>query len=190
MRTSVRFWRWRRNPLKRGTDRAEAWSAVALTAVLTLGAPAVGVVTGLGAAAAAQPPAGWHTTTAVLTRPAPPSSNGYGTIGATGVRSDVRWTTADGRTHHGLALVRPTSPAGSRVTVWLDRTGALRDDPPDPTFVRARAVAYGFGASGGTALLAGCGWACTGRYLDRRRAADLDREWARVGPQWGTAAHG
>ncbi|MBY8876248.1 Rv1733c family protein [Actinacidiphila acidipaludis] len=190
MRTTVRFWRWRRNPLKRGTDRAEAWSAVALTAVLAVGAPAAGVATGLGSAAAATPPAGWHTTTAVLTRQAPPSSYGYGTMQATGVRSDVRWTTPDGRTHHGLALVRPTSPAGSRVTVWLDRSGALRENPQDAAYVRARAVAFGMGAAGGTALVAGTGWACTKRYLDHRRSADLDREWARIGPEWGTAARG
>jgi hypothetical protein len=191
MRTTVRFWRWRRNPLKRGTDRAEAWSAVALTAVLVVGAPVAGAAAGLGVAAAAHPPPGWHTATAVLTRESPPSFIGDGlTSGTAHVRSDVRWTTADGRVHHGLALVRPDSPAGSRTTIWLDPAGALHDNPVDPTVVRARAIGYGLGAATGTALLAGGGWICTRRYLDHRRAADLDREWARVGPQWGTAAHG
>ncbi|WP_079138901.1 Rv1733c family protein, partial [Actinacidiphila rubida] len=125
------------------------------------------------------------------TRQAPPAPAGYSLTGSTGaVRSDVHWTTADGRVHHGLAIVRPDSPAGSRTTVWLDRGGALHDDPVDPVAVRGRAMAYGTCAATGTALLAGAGWTCTRRCLDRRRAADLDREWARVGPQWGTTARG
>ncbi|MFI1096802.1 hypothetical protein [Streptomyces sp. NPDC020917] len=192
MRTTVRFWRWRRNPLKRGTDRAEAWSAALLSVMLFAGAPAAGVATGLGvAAAASDPPAGWHTTAAVQTQKAPPAPTGFGYAdGLPGVRSPVRWTTSDGHTHTGQALVSPGSPAGSRVTVWLDRTGSLRDNPVDPTLVRARGVAYGTCAATATALLAGGAWAGTRRYLDRRRAADLDREWARIGPQWGTAARG
>ena len=191
MRTTVRFWRWRRNPLKRGTDRVEALGVAALMAVLAVGAPAAGAATGLGVAEAAHRPAGWHTTSAVLTQDSPPSYIGDGlTSGTANVRSDVQWKTADGRVHHGLALVRPDSPAGTRTTVWLDSSGALRTDPANPTAVRARALTYGTFAASGTVLVAGTGWVCARRCLDRRRAADLDREWARIGPQWGTAAHG
>lgn len=104
------------------------------------------------------------------------------------VRSAVRWTTEDGRRHTGQALVRPDSQAGSRTTIWLDDEGALRDAPVDPA--RAQAVACGSLATARTALVAGSGWTLSRVCLNRRRTVVLDREWERVGPEWGTATHG
>ena len=40
------LWRWRRNPLRRTTDLAEAWLAFAALLLVLVGAPVVGVVVG------------------------------------------------------------------------------------------------------------------------------------------------
>lgn len=184
MGTSVRLWRWRRNPLRRGTDRAEAWALLVSGLLLAVGAPAAGVGAGLAAMAhAPRPPAGWYQVSAVLTGKAPSAVTAG--AGSREVRATVTWHAAPGRAHTGDALVRPDSPAGSRTTIWLDRTGALRDAPVHPAQDEARAVAYGTAAATGTALIGSGGWAVVHGALDRRRAAGLDREWAVVGPQWG-----
>src|SRR4051812_11925760 len=115
MTTNRRGWRWRRNPLKRGTDRAEAWALLATGLLLVLGAPAVGVATGLEVMAPAPgPPADWHHATAVLTHKAPPAViTGVG-AGSQQVRATVQWQGSPGHPRTGQALVRPDSPAGSR----------------------------------------------------------------------------
>ncbi|MBW8820836.1 MAG: hypothetical protein JF598_22125, partial [Streptomyces sp.] len=46
MRTRVRGWRWRRNPLRRRSDVIEAWTVLAVAALMLLGAPLVGAVVG------------------------------------------------------------------------------------------------------------------------------------------------
>lgn len=45
MGTSVRFRRWRRNPLRRGTEVAEAWTGVATAVLIAVGGPAAGATT-------------------------------------------------------------------------------------------------------------------------------------------------
>ena len=185
MGTSVRFWRWRRNPLKRGTDRVEACVRLAAGLLLVVATPAAGVTTGMSAMAhAPQPPADWHRVSAALVERAPlVVVTGVG-ADSQQVRATVRWPAAPGRENTGEALVRPDSPAGTRTAIWLDHAGTLRDDPTDPVGDRTRAIAYGAGAASGTVLLAGGGLVFVRNVLDRRRAADLQREWALVGPQW------
>lgn len=43
--TSARLWRWRRNPLKRRSDIAEAWAALPVLLVLLIAAPTAGLAT-------------------------------------------------------------------------------------------------------------------------------------------------
>jgi hypothetical protein len=183
MRTTVRFWRWRSNPLKRGSDRVEACAVLASGLLLAVGAPAAGVATGLATTAhAPRPPAGWHQVSAVLVAKAP--SAVVAGAGPQQVRATVRWHTAVGTTRTGEALVRPGSPAGSRTAIWLDRSGAARDNPVDPARTVAGAVAGGTLAASGTALVSSGGLAAVRWVLARRRSADLDREWERLGPRW------
>lgn len=184
MESCRRFWRWRRNPLKRGTDRAEAWAVLATGLVLAVGAPVAGVSAGLSSAASAPgPSANWHKVSAVLTQKAPDRTTGLDGAGLR-VRAPVVWHAADGTPHTGRALVVPDSPAGTRTTVWLDAAGTLHDNPADPQMATARAVAYGAVAASGTAAFAGCGYLVVQSRLNRRRAAQWDREWALIGPQW------
>ncbi|MEE4545166.1 hypothetical protein V2S66_24755 [Streptomyces sp. V4-01] len=186
MTSCVRFWRWRRNPLRRGTDRAEA-AAVAVAGVLALlGAPAAGVATGLGVAGSAERAVpGLHQVAAVVVHrtPAPTAVFGVDNNGQR-VSAQVRWSTPDGAAHTGQALVKPGLAAGAHTSVWLDARGALRPNPPDSSQAQVRAVIYGTAAATATGGAVGCGWLFARSGFDRRRAARLDREWALVGPVW------
>lgn len=186
MGTNRRFWRWRRNSLKRGTDRVEAWALLVSGLLLVVGSPAVGVEAGLAVMADAhRPPADWKRVSAVVTHKAPPPSTVTG-VDAAGrpVRATVRWHVPGGHDHTGQALVRPNSPAGTRITIWIDPTGTVRQDPAALLSARSDAVAFGILTSSATALFASGSYAVVRCALDRRRAARLGYEWAVVGPQW------
>lgn len=189
MRTTVRFWRWRRNTLRRRSDRAEAWVVLVAAALLFLGAPAAGAVGGLMMSGhAPRPGAGWHRVGAVLVERAPAApATGWGALGSDNVRvaAPVRWTAPGGGPRTGEALVPPSTAAGQQVRIWLDPQGAPRPDPADPAQAQARAVVFGVGTGTATALVVLGGQALAVSVLNRRRFAALDREWAQVGPSWG-----
>ncbi|WP_322973999.1 Rv1733c family protein [Actinacidiphila oryziradicis] len=97
----------------------------------------------------------------------------------------MRWTVSDGSSATGKGLVEPGSEAGSRTTVWLDRQGALKNDLATPGQLMATGIVFGTFAAGGRCLLVlGGRWAVR-VWLDRRRDAEWENEWALVGPQWG-----
>ncbi|GAA2514844.1 hypothetical protein GCM10010423_02420 [Streptomyces levis] len=182
----MRLWRWRSNPLRRRSDRVEAWIVLAgwVLAVLCGAVAALAAATAVDGSLSAQR-AQTRAVPAVLTERAPrtPQVTTDGSGGDT-VWATVRWTAPDGSPHTGRTEVEPDAAAGTRVTVWTDRAGRLAAAPLSPTESRFQAV--------GTGVLAGAGagaavWAC-GRLarlrLDRRRLQRWDAEWARVGPQW------
>ncbi|MFF8395247.1 hypothetical protein [Streptomyces sp. NPDC016172] len=182
----VRLWRWRNNPLRRRSDRLEAWTVLLAWVLAALG----GVIAGLVAAGGvdrslAEQRAESQAVRAVLTERAPktPQVTTDGSGGHT-VWATVRWTAPDGSQHTGRAEAEPAAAAGTRVTVWTDRSGELVDTPLTPTESMFQAAGTGVLAGAGTAATV---WAC-GRLvrmrLDRLRLAAWDAEWARVGPQW------
>ncbi|MET9762440.1 hypothetical protein ABZ016_25875 [Streptomyces sp. NPDC006372] len=183
---TVRLWRWRKNPLRRRSDRIEAWIVLVARVLAVLG----GVLVGLAAAGAtdgalAAQRAEAHAVPAVLTQQAPktPQVSTDGSDGDT-VWATVRWTGPEGGAHTGRTEVEPAAAAGTRVTVWTDRTGALVDAPLSPTESMFQAAATGLLAGSGTAVAVWAGGRLARARLDRRRLAAWDAEWERVGPQW------
>ncbi|MEU7470141.1 hypothetical protein AB0A94_16695 [Streptomyces sp. NPDC044984] len=181
----VRLWRWRRNPLRRRSDLAEAW-LVLVTLLLAL---LLGAFSGLAAAAAvdgslAERRERTTPVPAVLAEDAaglsaPVTENGDG-----GVWAKVRWTAPDGTGRTGRAEVDPGSPAGAGVTVWTDPAGRLVSAPPDGAEARFQTVMAGATvavAAGGAVLLGG--WLVRAR-LRLRRLAEWEAEWRRVEPSW------
>lgn len=157
-----------------------AWVLAALGGLLA-GATVMGSVeNGLAARRAAV-----HSLSAVLTEDAP-KSQPLATSGTSDVMvwGKVRWSTADGAEHTGLARVEPGTTKGTSVTVWADRTGRLVRMPVDATQARLEAALLGgsAGLGAGGAVLA-AGWLVR-RWLDRRRMADWAAEWEQVGPRW------
>ncbi|MDH6623100.1 plastocyanin [Streptomyces sp. LBL] len=189
--TRVRFWRWRRNPLRRHSDVVEArivlvtWTLALLGGTFAGQAAATGVDQALAARRAAV-----HTVAAALAEDAskiPPSTTG---VDDGKVWAKVRWTTADGVTHTAKTKAEPGAAAGTRVTAWADSTGNLVSKPP--TVAQAKLEAVGTGllvvSGAGSTALAG-GWLVRRRLL-RRRLAEWDAEWKRVGPQWRNLSGG
>ncbi|MFH8470427.1 hypothetical protein [Streptomyces sp. NPDC017991] len=174
------LWRWWPNPLRRRSDRIEAWTL--LTAGLL--ALLVGTLAGLWATRSvelglARERVEWRPVTALLTERAPGTASGSEQVWA-----EVRWSVADGSTHEGQTRVDPGSAAGTRVTVWSDLQGRLVTRPATQAQASLRAGLIGVlvGATATLVPLAG-GRLVTGR-LERRRLDRWDTEWERVGPQW------
>ncbi|ARP73461.1 hypothetical protein LK07_30895 [Streptomyces pluripotens] len=183
----VWLWRWRRNPLKRRTDVAEAWLVLGtwLLTVLT------GVLAGLAAVRSAEQGlarerATWRPAVAQVVEPVPGGSPAHSRISAgERVWVKVRWTAADGSAHTGRARVAPGSKAGTLVTVWTDEAGRLGSRPASASEGALRAALLGglAGVSCAAVPLAG-GLALRGR-LERRRMDAWAAEWAWLGPRWG-----
>ncbi|WP_234539970.1 Rv1733c family protein [Streptomyces shenzhenensis] len=190
MRTRVRWWRWRHNPLRRRSDVVEAWIALAVAVLLCVGAPLVGAVTGLWAhgqarSVAAAQRSERHMVRAVVVGGTPeqlPSVQGGDRAHA--FRTNVRWTVPGEGTKTALARVPAGTRTGDVVDVWFDRQGHGVAPPPDETAVWQHTVTMGLcGAScaAGVVLL---GHGVVRRVALRHRLAEWEREWARTGPDW------
>ncbi|MCH6160804.1 Rv1733c family protein [Streptomyces marispadix] len=184
MRTRRWLWRWRRNPLRRRSDRAEAWAGLAAAVVMTVTAPLTGAMASDTVAGNLRDEPGLHRTSAVLRQDAP-STDGVATVSDDPtVLTEVSWTTADGRTRTERAPVEIGTRRGEHAPVWLDRRGMPQEPPPDAT-----EVAVESGAAGGAVAVATCfavasaGWLVR-RRLDAVRDRGWEREWAMVGPRW------
>ncbi|WP_306946754.1 hypothetical protein [Streptomyces sp. B4I13] len=165
------------------SDRFEGWFRRVLMVVLVLGVPAAAVSAGLTAYEASMrtvraQSAERHQVTARST---------------TGVTNDddwakrpaqVRWTDTDGVVRTGTALVKPGTPKGATVRVWVTRDGTVTGHPANTL----NATTSGWMVGGMTAfgLAAGSYAARAGMrlVLDRRRYAQWDTEWDLVEPQW------
>ncbi|WP_406173961.1 hypothetical protein [Streptomyces sp. NBC_00996] len=180
------LWRWRSNPLRRHNDVVEAWIILVVWTVIALGGTLVGVMAGHAADESfGQLRHERHSVSAVLvenTARIAPTAEG---TAHDWVRATVRWTTPDGSTRTGRALVDSGHRAGSRVVIWLDSGGRPTTEPPTAW---AAAFEAGMLGAGAAAAFAGLAFA-TGRVaqwrLDQRRYAEWGREWDRLGAQGG-----
>ncbi|MEU9276298.1 hypothetical protein AB0D87_20875 [Streptomyces sp. NPDC048342] len=179
------LWRWRRNALRRHSDVVEAWIVLAVWAVALLGGLLAGGAAGTAVHRGfADRRAAIHQVSARLTGNAAAGSpvlTGYD-VGKSWVT--VRWTDADGTTRTGLAKVLSTARTGSQVRVWVDRADRPVSAPPSQAEVTCQSLATAALVSPLVAAAVwGGGWAVR-RRLMRRRLAEWDAEWRRIGPQW------
>jgi hypothetical protein len=177
---SALLWRWRPNPLRRRSDRFEAWIVLAMWLLAVL----AGTLAGLWATRSveenfARERVEWRPVTALLTERAPGTASGSGHVWA-----EVRWPAPDGTVHQGQTRVGPGSDPGAPVTVWTDARGHLVTRPATESQASLRAALIGtlVGVSAAVVPLAG-GRLAQG-FLARRRLDRWDAEWERVGPQW------
>ncbi|MFE4050194.1 hypothetical protein [Streptomyces sp. YIM B13518] len=170
------------NPLRRTSDRFESWFRGFLMLVLALGLPVAAFGAGLTAYESSMrvvrtQSAERHQVDARVTSVVEEAGE------AAGLRARVRW--ADGETvRTGTTLVKPDTPEGAPVRVWVTGDGAVTGPPMRGN----QAVTTGWFAGGAAAagVAAGVFGARTGvrRVLDRRRYAQWDAEWDRVEPLW------
>ncbi|MEV7340926.1 hypothetical protein [Streptomyces sp. NPDC093544] len=200
MRAIGGLWRWRHNPLRRRTDLAEAWLALAAIVLILAVVPLVGAAVGASAQSALQQAvrdqrAARHEVAATVVRklslspldPDPETASRR----AAHSRVMANWTAPDGTSQHGAVTAALKSPApGDHFTIWTDPHGRILARPLDSATATTHAVLAGFGAAvmavglveGGRRLIV---WRMVLRRYDR-----WDRAWDKAGPDWGRTGAG
>ncbi|MEV1021202.1 hypothetical protein [Streptomyces sp. NPDC050264] len=181
----------RGNPLRRRSDVIEAWAALLLGVLAFLVAPAAGAVSGWaahedarGRAHAQQ--ASRHAVRARLLDDAPEFVSSEGTVHDNLTYPvTVRWTDRAGRTITALAPVEAGLDRGDTTIVWLDADSDVAAAPWSDGDIWSHTLAAGCLVTATTAGLAVTSLLVLRRVLDRRRLAAWEREWSRVGPDWG-----
>lgn len=189
MRTRVRGWRWRRNPLRRRSDVVEAWTALIVAVLLCVGAPLVGTAAGWraydsGHGTQVVQRAERHQVSAVLVEDAPaavPSAQG---AKQPLYEVKVRWTEPGKGTQTTLAEVPAGSRRGEHAAVWLDARGHGVAPPTTDAAVWQHALTAGVWAAGGVVGVVLLARTVIGRVAERHRMAEWEAEWARTGPEW------
>ena len=172
-----------RNPLRRPIDRFEGAVLVGLLAVFGV-AVALAAIVATHTYQSQQAVASLRPAVAVLVQHGPPadSLSGAGQV-------EARWRVPGGGERSGV-LTAATVPgisgaaAGTRVAVWLNRSGQPAGPPPGQAVMIIYALVTGGAvtAVAGVALLVA--YALARYVLDRRRLAGWETAWARTGPSW------
>ncbi|MFF3643471.1 hypothetical protein [Streptomyces sp. NPDC002564] len=200
MRAIVGLWRWRNNPLRRGTDLVEAWLGLIALVAVVVAVPVIGVsvthVTrdALLASVHKEHEARHAVTATVLRKVAsPPVDPDPETSSARDAHSRVlaRWTAPDRTDHYGIVLSSLKSPdEGDHFRLWTDERGQVVGRPLDGATATTHAVLAGLGAAAAaTALIEGTRRLVLWRMV-RARYARLDRAWEKAGPDWGRTGTG
>lgn len=187
---TTRWWRWRRNPLRRPSDLLQALIGFVLAVTVAVTAPVAAWAIGsnvhdkLTAAASEQARTGRHTT-AVLLKDSPRHPEpGSAEARQTQYPGKVRYTAPDGTSRTGTTDVNPGLPAGHHVRVWTNAEGKLTKPPMPQDEIRSRAV--GSGALAAIAALATGTLVhrLTARVLDQRRMRAWEAAWQQTARRW------
>ncbi|MFJ8822646.1 hypothetical protein ACIREE_12755 [Streptomyces sp. NPDC102467] len=200
MRAITGLWRWRRNPLRRGTDLVEAWVALVALILIVVAAPVVGIVAGsLSRDALYRSVQEQHdrrhkvTATVVKKVAQPPLDPDPETSTARDAHSRVvaTWKAPDGTAHRDRVVAALKTPrAGDTFPLWTDGYGHVVGRPLDRTTATTHAVLAGFGAAVAlTGLVEGTRRLVVWRLV-RRRYARWDHAWDIAGPDWGRTGTG
>ncbi|MDT0381567.1 hypothetical protein RM572_22670 [Streptomyces sp. DSM 42041] len=185
--TRIRLWRWRANPLRRRSDQVEAWVLLlALVAGVVGGALATLVTWGVARGTAEDQRTERLRVSAVVMEDADPQSREtfYKAPGADTSRVPVRWTAPDGTVRSGSAEVPDGSRAGTSVPLWVAPDGSQTAPPAGAAMAALQSGICAALAGGAVVALVCVAQATVRGGLDRRRARQWEREWARVEPQW------
>lgn len=189
MRTRVRGWRWRRNPLRRRSDVVEAWTVLTVALLLLLVAPLAGAVVGWWAhddarAVASEQRAERHRVRAAVVGKVPDSRPTVQSGRERSYRVTVRWTESGGVVRTAEARVPAGTRQGAEVDVWFDSRGRSVDPPPDSTAIWQHTVTMGACGAGAAIAVILLGHSVVRGAAGRHRLAEWEREWALTEPQW------
>ena len=171
-----------RNPLRRGSDRAETAMLGVLLAAFLAGAPFAAHAAGSWTYATSIREAQVQQATlrqvpATLLQAAPSNISN---------EANARWKAPDGQVRTGQIFAPSGAPAGSTVMVWVNQAGQLTDSPLQHSQVTGRAdMARALAVAALAAVLGIVG--LVGRWaLDRRRLTAWDAEWLATEPRWSS----
>ncbi|MFF0080380.1 hypothetical protein ACFYR1_11885 [Streptomyces canus] len=188
----LRLWRWRRNPLRRRTDLAQAWIAVGLFLVVAAATPVAVFLTGTTAYRHHKEIARHQATTRydtpavllhdALRHPEPGSYEAKKTL----YPAAVRFTDPAGTPRTAETDVAPALTAGSTVRVWVNADGKITDPPLTMEQVRSRAMGCALLAALAVPVLGAAVHGYANRRLERHRLTQWDAAWAEIAPRWTT----
>jgi len=188
-------WRWYRrvlrgmrpdrNPLRRATDRLEAYLLAGLFVVAAAGAPFAAQAASQAAFTGAlrvqhEQVAAWHQVRAVLLQTPGAAVGAMNTV----VPALATWTSASGIRRTGEIIVLTGTPRGSSVPVWTDAAGDLTGAPLTPAQVADRADTAAIGAIAGVGVLYLSAAVAARRVLTRRRIAAWHADWEVTARMW------
>jgi hypothetical protein len=194
------LWRWRRNPLRRGTDLAEALVALTAAFLFILAAPVTGWLSGEKVDSSLQHTVRLqheqrHLTTAVVTgllkTQHPLAYNPKASPDSYGSQVVATWKAANGTAHNGV-LTAPGRHVhkGNTFRIWADQQGRLVKSPMNGKLADINAGVAGLGSALLAAVFAEFLRRIAVWQLVQRRYHRLDRAWARLGPDWGRTGAG
>ncbi|MFF9266866.1 hypothetical protein ACF1G3_07780 [Streptomyces rochei] len=189
----VLLWQWRRNPLRRRTDRLRAWIALGLALFVLLAAPAAMYAVGDTVHRHYRSTAEHEARTrdqrpAVLVHDAPRHPEpGSDEARETRYPVEVRFTGPDGAVRTGTTDVEPGLPADSTVLVWVDAAGEITGPPLTADEIRSRTMGWALLAFLGVVLAGLAAHGVAGRVLHRRNLAGWDAAWADTARRWTKA---
>jgi hypothetical protein len=177
------------NPLRRGSDRVEAWIRIGLVLAFLAGAPLAGLQTARWAQSAADRAA---TAQQASTHPVPatllhnvPGASSYPYRSALNLSwVQGRWTAPDGAARTGMVQAPLGARAGSVVRVWTDRAGRLTGPPLRHSQIYGWVLMVGVIAPVLLALILLIVLGLCRQLLDRQRMASWEQAWSAVEPHW------
>ena len=189
MRTRVRSRRRRRNPLRRRSDVVEAWTALAVTLLLFVGAPLAGAAAGLWAhdqarTIAATQHADRHRVQAKVIGTPPAELPSVEGDRPRSFPVAVRWTEPGKGSRTATVAVPAGTGRGDVVAVWLDAKGHSVAPPPGEVAVWQHTLTVGVWSAAGVIGVALLARAVAQRVSLRHRLAEWERDWALTEPQW------
>jgi len=173
------------NPLRRSSDRAEAWIRAGLLVVFLIAGPMAALGAGQwtahtgDAGSAAQS----HAVHAVLLQTATAPAGPAVAVRGTQVWVSARWESAGGSTRTGEVPAPAGAPAGTVVTIWLDASGRVTG-PPQPGEFAGYAMTIAVITLIAVALALLTALRLIQRFLNWRRLAAWEAAWRAVGPRW------
>jgi hypothetical protein len=178
-----------RNPLRRRTDRIEAWVTIAVMSVVLLVAPVVAWRAGAVAydgeysASEREKHVQRFQVEAVLLEDTSDHVVAYGQAGVWQDPVPARWTAPDGRSRTGSVVPQSRGSAGTTIPIWTDPQGNLLA-PPASYSPHALAFGAGLAAALGLVGTAALVLMLIRKRLDERRMTSWQTEWMLVEPGW------
>jgi hypothetical protein len=185
----VRGQRLDRNPLRRGTDRAQTIVLTVLVILLLAGGPFAALAAGSWTHAMAgrtqhAQEASRRQVTAVVVSVAPPSAGDWGLTW----QAKARWRAPDGREVTDEIPVPSSTAVGATLPVWTDLSGGFTTAPLLDSQVAGQVVTgeiLGVISLAGVLAVAG---ALILSWINKRRMANWDADWRATGPRWTARA--
>jgi hypothetical protein len=177
-----------RNPLRRRSDRLEAWTTVLLAATFLLAGPLVAYQ---AATSAYRDAAGRieyerhhrFQVEAVLLEDAVRYAGTADQEQPVNAFAPARWIGPDGTARTGTVVVDMSDRAGGVIAIWTDEYGA-RTPAPTRRPPSTDALLAGVMALAGLTVGVIAVWAVVLRSLNRRRMKSWQTEWVSVEPRW------